>query len=211
VRGLIVPAAILLALGATGGLALLALNDSPAPVPDAQSKPAIETADAAPAPDPPPSEVIRRYETTATLLEDLRDALAGDPKFLQAELLRVSEALGSRAAWTIRNVVPAEASPRVRALAVFAAGVHLQGEGILLEFGEERFPVVRKAAVLAMGYAPTGLIKAAILDGVEVPLGATVAPAEEGGLRRLYEAEKDPAVREAIEAVLRAAGLSRPR
>jgi hypothetical protein len=154
---------------------------------------------------------MRRYETTATLLEDLRDALAGDPKFLQTELLRVSNVLGSRAAWTIRNVVPTEASPRVRALAVFAAGVHLQGEGILLEFGEERFPVVRRAAILAMGYSPNGRETAAILKGVEVPLGATVAPAEEGGLRRLYEAESDPTVREAIDAVLRAAGLSRPR
>ena len=106
-------------------------------------------------------------------LVDLRSghALASDPKRIDAECWRVSRALGSSARWTLTHLATErkESSPRVRALLVLAAGVHVQDEDLLLIRREDGDARVRRAAILAAAYDEAG--EPEELLGVRVPLG----------------------------------------
>jgi len=201
---------IVMALAATAGLAVVALRDG-----TAEMVPAHEPDRPAPGPRPegarprPEPRTLRRYQTTATLAEDLRDALAGEPKDLFKEWRRVSGALEPKARWTLENVAPLEASPRVRALLVLAAGVHVQDEDLLLAFLEDRRAIVRHAAALATGYLPTGTHERELVEGLAIPLGRRPASAAQQRLRRREAAEQDAEVLRAIAAVL--SGASRRR
>jgi len=89
------------------------------------------------------------WRTTATLAEELRDAL-GDPEAdLLAVFREVSELLRPHAAYTLEKVAAAERSPRVRALLVLAAGIHVPSEPLLARFASDREEAVRRAAALA--------------------------------------------------------------
>jgi hypothetical protein len=191
VRGLL-PLGLALALGATGGLAWIVLTVRPQPPAEA---PAPELPPAPP--EVRPEGALRAYETVPTLVEDLRDALAGDPALVDAELWRVSRALASRARWTLVHGAPAESSPRVRALLVLAAGVHVADDPLVVGFLEDPDPRVRAAAALALGYRPEGPREGALL-GVRVPLGRTVPADVAGRLAR----EDDEGARGAMEAAL---------
>lgn len=200
-RGLLFPLTIALAVAATGGLALLAFRDRPQPEPGAtgptgDSDLIEERQRAARAP------VLRLYQTTATLAEDLRDALAGDAAALEQEVWRVSKAFKSRALWTLLNVARDEASPKVRALLVIAAGVHAPDDELLLAFLEDRWPIVRRATVLAAGYKPDGATKVKLVGGLDVPVGRALSDSTETLLRSRLGEEQDAAVRDDLEAVL---------
>ena len=202
---------IVMALAATAGLAVVALRDRtaeavvPAHEPD-REEPGPRSEEPRPRPEP---TTLRRYQTTATLTEDLRDALAGEPKDLFQEWRRVSGALETKARWTLENVASLEASPRVRALLVLAAGVHMPDEDLLLAFLEDRRAIVRHAAALATGYQPTGTHERELIEGLAIPLGRRPASVAQQRLRRRGAAEQDAEVRKAIEAVL--SGASRRR
>jgi len=205
-RGVLLAVGFALAVGATAGLAYLAMQPSSADEPPPSQKemerevPEAERARRGERPK------IRAYETTATLVEDLRDALAGDASKIDAECWRVSEALGSTARWTLTRLATEEqeASPRVRALLVIAAGVHVQGEGLLLLRMRDVDPRVRHAAVLASGYAPGG-VKSKLL-GVTVPIGRKPDERMQRALETLATEDKDETVRNAARFVLESAG-----
>ena len=190
------PLGLVLALAATGGLALLVVRDAgknaDSPAESTTPGPASAPGTTDPAPD-----VLRPYLTTSSLKEDLRDALAGDPAGLDGECWRVSKLLASRARSTLVNLAPEEASPKVRALLTLAAGVHVQEDDLLLRFMEDREPVVRAAAALAAGYEEGGGSSAMLLQEVRVPLGRY-----DGRLEAFLKREKDETVRAAIKAVL---------
>jgi hypothetical protein len=194
---------LLLAAAATGVLGVAALRDRPVapPSPPAPAEPAP--------PEPPPTDEARprRYETTGTLTEDLRDALSGPPEALAAELRRVAALLRPAARTVLLAAAPREPSPRVRALLVFAAGLHVPDEDPLLAFLDDREPVVRRAAALAAAYLEGGERRHPILEKVEVPIGR---PLPDGTRRRLEERsrrEEEEGVRGALGAAL---GLSSP-
>jgi hypothetical protein len=199
-RGTLLPLSLFCAVAATCGLAVLALLDRPEPPgEDTKAGPADEEA---PAPPPRPVRAeLRPYQTTLTLTEDLRDALAGDPVFLEREVWRVSEALASKARWTLKNLALVEASPKLRALEVLAAGVHVPEDPLVLGFLSDRETIVRRAAVLAIGYAPDGKERASLL-GAEVPLGRTASPEVQRMLELCEGKEKAAEVRLAISSVL---------
>lgn len=201
-RGLLLPLSLILAAIATAGLALIVLRG-----PRAGEAPAPEAADAAEtaaAPDAPviPERKLRPYETTLTLAEDLRDALPGPPEALEKELWRVSRTLRSKANWTLERLARQEASPRVRALLVLAAGVHMPDEEPLLRFLNDPHPAVRTAAVLACGYRAEGPAKASLFGVIAVPVGRRPADTSRANLQRRYDQEKEAPVRAAIDAVL---------
>jgi hypothetical protein len=196
---------LIVAAAATGVLVLLRL------------RPGGE-AEVAPAPPPPPppakaaaaEEILRPYETVATLAEDLRDALAGPKESLQAEVLRVSARLRPSARRILVETAPKEASPRVRALLVLAAGVHVPDEKILLAFLGDREAVVRRAAALATsrreGGAPVRL-----MEGVEVEVGRELPEATRGALAERVVREEDEGVRGTIAKALGGTAPGAPR
>lgn len=162
---------LLLPVAVTAGILLAVVRDGrPLPAPRAPPVPS------APEPAVPPEPgTFRPWQTTATLVEDLRDAL-GDPRAdLEAEWRRVSEALRPHAAWTLENVAPREKSPRVRALVVLAAGVHLPGDPRLGSFARDPEEVVRTAADLARRYREGGA-KVDFLGRLSLPVGEVSSP-----------------------------------
>jgi hypothetical protein len=187
----------LLAAAATGILGIVALYArSPAKAP----RPAGVAPPVAAATSPASEEPLRPYETTVTLTEDLRDALAGPPAALAAVLHRVSGVLPSKARWTLANTAPEEASPKVRALLVYAAGVHLPDEELLLGFLADREPVVRRAAALATARGEGEPFP--LLAEVEVPVGRALPEATRRALEERLEREEDEGVRGALLAAL---------
>ena len=198
---------LLLALLATGGLALLALR--PSREPDAEEEAAAT--EAGPIESRPPKPVeLRLYQTTATLTEDLRDALADRSIDLSREWRRVSRALGPKAAWTLHRIVPEEANPRVRALLVLAAGVHIPDSETVLSALEDAAPVVRTAAVLAVGFREGGSKFLSLDNRLAIPVGRTLSPKTRGTLEQRQRVEKDPDVKRTIGNVM-AASVSASR
>lgn len=203
-RGALFPVTILLALAATAGLALVAFRDPPEASPaasDGAGDPELVKERRPDARTP----VLRPYQTTATLAEDLRDALAGDLSKLEAEVWRVSKAFTTQAGWTLLHLARDESSPRVRALLVISAGVHKPDDDLLLTFLDDRAPIVRRAAALATGYKDAGATKAKrtkLMDGFELTLGRSPSERTRTRLRRRLEKEKDDGVRDDLEAVL---------
>jgi len=205
-RGVILAVGFAVAVGATAGLAYLAMRPAPEDEPPpAKTKTEREFPDESGA-KPGPQLKIRAYETTATLVEDLRDALAGDEAGIDAECWRVSRALGSTARWTLTKLATEdqESSPRVRALLVLAAGVHVQGEGLLLLRMRDSDPRVRRAAVLAAGYSADG-VKTKLL-GVQVPIGRAPDERMQRALEHLAAEDKDETVQDAAKLVLANSG-----
>lgn len=199
-RGLLLPLSLVLAAVATAGIALIVLRS-----PGAKEAPAPEgPGAAATAPDAPAirERKLRPYETTLTLAEDLRDALSGPPEVLEKELWRVSRTLKGKANWTLERLAREEASPRVRALLVLAAGVHEPDGAALLRFLDDPHPAVRTAAALACGYLAESPAKASLFGGIAVPVGRRPADASCADLQRRYGKEQESSVREAIDAVL---------
>ena len=153
----------------------------------------------------------RPYQTTATLTEDLRDALASDPEALGRECLRVSAALQGRARWSLVHLASTEASPRVRGLLVFAAGLHLPDDPDLVRWLDDPSPAVRSATVLAIGHDRDGRSTARLVGAVPVTIGRVPGAEALAALRDVAERDGEESVREAAAAVLEAAGLNRPR
>ncbi len=201
-RGLL-PLTLLLALTATAGIALLATRAAIGPTPPGAPSPAAPSPPSAA--EAPASARIRPYETTATLVEDLRDSLPGDDDLLSRECWRVSAALSGQARWTLLHLVPREASPRVRALLVFAAGVHIPDDPLLLDLLRDREPAVRAAAALATGHLAGGPSTAHLLGRVEVQIGRRMADETRERLVREHTREEDEGARGTIHAVLGAA------
>jgi len=199
-RGALFAVTIVLALAATAGLALLAFRPlRPAPTEVApQGDPDVieERQRAVRTPE------LRRYQTTATLAEDLRDALAGDTAKLAEEVWRVSKAFTARPRWTLINVAQGEASPRVRALLVVAAGVHIPDDDVVLAFLDDAQSIVRRAAALAAGYKPKGATRVKLVEGLDVPVGRTLSAKTESRLRNRLGKETDVAVRKDLGAAL---------
>lgn len=184
---------------ATAVLGVLVLKERPQPPPAAGPPPA-----AAPGPPTPPPNAeatLRPYETTGTLTEDLRDALAGPPEALGAEFRRVSDRLAAKARFVLVSTAPDEASPRVRALLVLAAGRHVPDEPILLAYLGDREAVVRRAAALAAAHEEQGT-PFPLLQGVDVPLGRALPPATRSALEERLRREEDEGVRGALAAAL---------
>ncbi len=151
---------------------------------------------------------LRPYETIETLTEDLRDALAHGTPPLDEEWLRVSAALTPHARRVLSREARSEMNPRVRALLVLAAGVHHPDGPELLSALKDRSPVVRRAAVLACGYQAGGAERFGLWPGLEIPLGRRPEPAS---LKELMGQRWKGELGEGVEAVRRAAGISRPR
>jgi hypothetical protein len=187
---------LLVAGAATGVLVLLRL------------RPGVEP-EMAPGPPPPPlpakaapaEEILRPYETVATLAEDLRDALAGPKEALGPEVSRVSGRLRPSARRVLVETAPQEASPKVRALLVLAAGVHVPDERILLAFLGDREAVVRRAAALATSRRDGGT-PVPLMEGVEVEVGRELPEATRGVLAERLRREEDEGVRGTIAKVL---------
>lgn len=180
---------------ATGVLGMMVFGQRPPPP---QEVPVAEASPAA-APAPPAEETLRPYETNATLAEDLRDALAGPD--LDAEVRRVSERIEARARSVLLATAPEEASPRVRALLVLAAGRHVPDERILLAFLEDPSPVVRQAAALAAAHVEGGK-PVALLPGVDVPVGRALPDATRRTIEARLAREEDQGVRGTLAAAL---------
>ena len=199
-RGALIAVGIAVALGATAGLTYLMMQDhgDDGREPPANKKPAPVEGDVEP--DQPPDLKIRAYESDRTLIEDLRDALAGDPAEVNAECWRVSGRLARDAIAMLGVVERNEASPRVRALVVIAAGVHAQDEPALFRALDDRDPRVRRASVLAIGYQPKG--RAETILGVKVPIGRPLKESTRARLMERSRRESDETVRRAIQLVL---------
>jgi hypothetical protein len=205
-RGPLLPASLAFAATATAALVYLALRRSAGP-----AEPEAPEERAARSPEAPPASAadrLRPYETTATLTEDLRDALAGDPGRLDGEFWRVSAALAGRAVWMLQHAAPDEASPRVRALLVLACGVHDPDGAALLAFLDDRVPLVRQAAALAAGYRAGGR-PVRFLGEVLVPLGRRPGEATAARMRARLAGEDEEGVRGTLGAVLDAASSPR--
>jgi hypothetical protein len=187
---------LLVAAASTGILVLIRLRpepeQAPAPAPPLLPPPATDA----------PEETLRPYETVATLTEDLRDALAGPAESLGAEVFRVSARLRPSARSVLLKTAPEEASPRVRALLVLAAGVHVPDERILLAFLADREALVRRAAALAVAHAEGGA-PAALMEGVVVPVGRLLPEATRKALAERLPREEDEGVRGTIAAALK--------
>jgi hypothetical protein len=188
---------LVIAGAATGVIGTLVFTRRPEPPIEVP----VEERPAEPAPPPPAEETLRPYETTATLAEDLRDALAGPPEALGAETRRVSSRLEAKARSVLLTTAPAEASPRVRALLVLAAGAHVPDEPVLLVFLGDREPVVRRAAALAASQLEGGSA-VALLPGVEVPVGRKLPAATRRALEARLAREEDGGVRGTLSAAL---------
>lgn len=186
---------LLVAGVATGVLVLLRLGPGEGPLP-------------APAPPLPPApvaapaeEILRPYETVATLAEDLRDALAGPKEAIALEVSRVSARLSRSARSVLVETAPREASPRVRALLVLAAGVHVPDERILLAFLDDREAVVRKAAALAIARREGG-VAVSLMEGVDVPVGRRLPEPTRHALAERLSREEDEGVRGTVGLAL---------
>jgi len=181
---------------ATAILVLMRLGprEEPAPAPGTPPPPP-------PAETAPFEETLRAYETVATFHEDLRDALVGPSGELGAEVSRVSLRLLPNARRVLLETAREEASPRVRALLVLAAGVHVPDEAILLAYLDDRAPVVRRAAALATARREGGP-PVALMEGVEVPVGRELADATRRALAGRLRREDDKGVRGTLEKAL---------
>lgn len=189
---------LLFAGAATAVLGFVVIRDRP---PESAKEPAPAAAPEPPPPPPAAEPQLRAYETAATLTEDLRDALAGPPEGLDAEVRRVSERLLPKARSVLLGAAQEEASPRVRALLVLAAGRHVPDEAILLAFLGDREPVVRRAAALAAAHAEGGSA-AQLMAGVTVPIGRDLPPATRRALEERLRREEDEGVRGTLSAAL---------
>jgi hypothetical protein len=189
---------LVVAGAATGVVAMLVLVGRPRPPAEA---PPAEAPASSPARPAAAEETLRPYETTATLAEDLRDALAGPPDALGAEVRRVSERLEAKARSVLVATAPAEASPKVRALLVLAAGPHVPDEPVLLAFLDDREPLVRRAAALAAAHAEGGSALA-LLPGVEAPVGRSLPDATRRAIEARLLREEDEGVRGTLAAAL---------
>jgi hypothetical protein len=99
-------------------------------------------------------------------------------------------------------MVPGETNPKVRALLVLAAGVHLQDDPLLLACLDDRSPVVRRAAVLAAGHAEGGAEREEILPGVAVLLGRDLPAGTADALSMRRAVEEDEGARGTLRRVL---------
>jgi hypothetical protein len=199
-KAVLLPAALFLAVAATAGFGVFVVRD----LPERAEAPPPAPGDVPEAAHEPPAEArLRPYQTADTLREDLRDALQLPPDALDQEFWRVSRALRSVARATLLRQASSEASPRVRALLVLAAGVHVQDDPALRRFLDDREGLVRGAAALAAGYREDGTAHAALLDAVRVPLGRR----DVAWLSGRHGAEADGTARAAMRTVLDAAGL----
>ncbi len=208
-KSLLFPLSLLCALVATGGLAYVAMRAGDHHAASQQEPNREGPGHDASGENGTSSEPrLRRYQTTATLVEDLRDALA-DPALLKVEVWRVSRAIKSKARWSLANLVPSEASPRVRALLTLSTGCHHGESELVIGLFRDAAPVVRQAAVLACGYRPDGKIKSDVL-GVSVTIGRALSERSTSALYTVWRTEKDASVRDAVRAVLEAAGQPLP-
>lgn len=194
-------AALLFAILAVAGVAYVV----------ARPPPSVEPKSSRAAPSPPPSPAsaapepeatIRPYRTTATLAEDLRDALASGAPPLAEEWRRVSDALRPQARHVLETLAPAEASPRVRALLVLAAGVHLPDSAALARFLDDRSAAVRSAAALAAVFDRDGARSLRLLEGLAVPIGREPGPETAAAMRARLAKEEDEGARGTLEAAL---------
>jgi len=192
-------APLLLFVGALAGMAVVLLRERPVPAP---SPPPSKAPPPAVADGPAEPATLRRYETTATLAEDLRDALAEGGRTLPAEFARVSLALAGQARFVLERMVPAESSPCVRALLVAAAGLHLPEDPLVWRALEDASPEVRAAAALAMAYEEGGDLSPPLPAGVALPLGRRLDGMALERLLRARSVESDGAARAAMEAAL---------
>jgi hypothetical protein len=202
VKPLLVIVGLLVALAGMAGLAYVSLRPSPQP---AQAPPVMAPDSGPDRKSEAPAELeLRPYRTMNTLREDLRDALADEGATLDAETWRVSGLLATDARKFLTGVAQDEKSPRVRGLLVLAAGVHLSSGGELEVFLGDRFPVVREAAVLALGSRPGAKDDPAhlYLDRVIVPVGRELSAQTRGRLEQLRAEEREERVLAALEAVL---------
>jgi hypothetical protein len=189
---------LLLAGAATAVLGFVVIRDRP---PENAPEPPVAAPPEPPPPPPAAEPPLRAYETVETLTEDLRDALAGPQEALDAEVRRVSERLLPKARSVLLGAAREEASPRVRALLVFAAGRHVPDEAILLAFLNDREPVVRQAAALAAAHAEGGR-SLELMAGVTIPIGRDLPPASRRALEERLRREEDEGVRGTISAAL---------
>ncbi|MEE8107039.1 MAG: hypothetical protein V3T86_16005 [Planctomycetota bacterium] len=196
------------ALLATGGLALLGTRertpevwteDPQASEPETAAPDAVKTARESAEPG------LRPYRTTATLTEDLRDVVALPNADVDTVWRTVSAALKPRAVWTLERIVPQEATPRVRALLLLAAGVHAPDTPEVIAALRDREPVVRGAAALTIGFHPRGATRVPVTGNLALRIGRKPAKAAETALRAQLAAETDAGVKTTIELVLRAA------
>jgi hypothetical protein len=148
---------------------------------------------------------LQPYETAETLAEDLRDALAGPEADLARELHRVTERMRLGARRILLETAPREASPRVRALLVLAAGTHVPDEEILLAFLDDPAPQVRGAAALAAARAEGSPEHRELLPGVDVPIGRALPEPTRRALEARLRSEQDGGARGTIAAALSAA------
>ncbi len=192
----LVPLSLGMALAATLGLAYFVMRETGTPAPP-PVRPA--TTPSTSATEPAEIRRLRPYQTTQTLTEDLRDALAANnPIELGREVRRVSTALRRRATWMLENIAPFEASPNVRALLVLANGVHIPDSNLLLGFLTDPAPPVRRAAGLAAAYATDAAQSVTLMPGVDCPVGRTLPDRTAAVLRRHATNETDKATRRAL-------------
>jgi len=195
---------LIVACAAGAGILLLDRGGSPPEAPDTATDgqarrpagdPAIQSGDA--------HRVLREWHTPGSLREDLRDTLAGPPAALESTFAEVSARLAGAAETVLASTAPGEASPRVRALLVLAAGRHRPDDPRLLGFLADRFPVVREAAALAAGWS--GRDDAQVVEalaGVRVPIGRALPAPTAAALRAALVRETDAQVRATGERVL---------
>lgn len=202
-RAVLIALGIAMALGATAGLVFVVMRSESSPRPE-ETKPVVKTAPTNTAAKRSPElPGIRAYETTRTLVEDLRDSLADSDEERAKECWRVSSRLETTAVWTLSTVFRNETSPQVRALVFLAAGVHAQDAAMLLQGLDDPDPRVRRATLLAISFDPNGQKTREVLLGIPVPIGRKLGPHMRERLRVFVEAEKDATVRETLLAIVR--------
>jgi len=200
VKPLAVVAALLASAAATAGLLLLA-GRGPAGAPAASAPPSPRPPPASAEPAPPPP-AIRPYVTTATLVEDLRDALAWNSPEIGAEWRRVSAAIAPAARFALESLAPAESGERVRALLVLAAGVHVPEDPSLHAHLADRSAIVRRAVAAACAYDPEGVEAVALFGGLRVPVGPPRGEGAAEAVRRSLGSEDEEGVRGPLAAAL---------
>jgi hypothetical protein len=201
-RAVLIALGIAMALGATAGLAFVVLRPEPESRPNDSVPQAKKIPTNQPARRDPELPGIRAYETTRTLVEDLRDSLADTAEDRAKECWRVSARLETTAVWTLSTVFRNETSPQVRALAFLAAGVHKQDDAMLLQGLDDPDARVRRATLLAISFAPKSKGEPEDLLGVPVPIGRKLEQHVSARLRTFGASESDVGVRETLAAVL---------
>ena len=202
-RAVLIALGIAMALGATAGLAFVVMRSDPRPRPDETAKVKKPPPTHTPASRSPELPGIRAYETTRTLVEDLRDSLRDSDEERAKECWRVSARLETTAVWTLSTVFRNETSPQVRALAFLAAGVHAQDDAMLLQGLDDPDPRVRRATLLAISYDPGSKKTPEDLLGIPVPVGRKLGRHVSERLRGFGETETDTGVRETLAAIRR--------